>query len=128
VEVCICHALEAQDSASHYALEKRANSLGVWEVALAQNLHGWFYWYHVDGPQNEFGFFDRTQRILDPYALATVDRTGPGIVLDRAWVGRGDGDFQTPPWQDLVIAEAHVRDLTAHAPVKTDTTERRGFT
>ncbi len=100
---------------------------GVGRSPSHRNLHGWFYWYQVDGPKNEFGFFDPAQRILDPYALATVDRSGPGIVLDRGWVGRGDRDFSTPAWQDLIIAEAHVRDLAAHAPVKASPAERIGF-
>ncbi|HSY54154.1 MAG TPA: alpha-amylase family glycosyl hydrolase, partial [Opitutaceae bacterium] len=127
VELCVCDNLEAQDTAHRYALARHAQAPGVWELTLAQNLHGWFYWYHVDGPQNEFGAFNQTQRILDPYALAAVDRIGPGIVLDREWVGRGDRDFPTPAWQDLIIAEAHVRDLTAHAPVKASPAERQGF-
>jgi len=53
---------------------------------------------------------------------------GPGIVLDAAWVGRGDRHFRTPGWQDLVIAEAHVRDLTARAPAAVTADERLGFT
>jgi pullulanase len=43
-------------------------------------------------------------------------------------VGQGDRGFPTPAWHDLVIAEAHVRDLAAHAPVKATVEERRGFT
>jgi pullulanase/glycogen debranching enzyme len=101
---------------------------GVWEVTLNLNLHGWFYWYQIEGPHDEFGAFDPKQHVLDPYALATVSRDGPGIVLDAAWVGRGDRHFRTPGWQDLVIAEAHVRDLTGRAPVAVTTDERLGFT
>ena len=36
--------------------------------------------------------------------------------------------FKTPDWQDLVIAEAHVRDLCALAPLDLTPEERRGFT
>ena len=101
---------------------------GVWEVTLNLNLHGWFYWYHIDGPRDEFGAFDPQQRVLDPYALAIVSRDGPGIVLDAAWVGKGDRHIRTPGWQDLVIAEAHLRDLMARAPVTVTAEERLGFT
>ena len=101
---------------------------GVWEVTLNLNLHGWFYWYHIEGPHDEFGAFDPQQRVPDPYALAVVSRDGPGIVLDSAWVGKGDRHFRTPGWQDLVIAEAHVRDLTGRAPVAITADERLGFT
>jgi hypothetical protein len=101
VELRVCDNLAAQDTAHAYPLARNPYAPGVWEVTLAQNLHGWFYWYHVDGPKNEFGGFDEAQRVLDPYALATVDRIGPGIVLDRGWVGRGDrgggGGGRPPP-------------------------------
>ena len=114
-----------------FALTRRADAdgaAGVWEVALNRNLHGWFYWYVIDGVRTGPGKFDPAVHVLDPYALATVGRDGPGIVLDRAWVGQGDRDFKTPAWHDLVIAEAHVRDLAANAPVKATPAERRGFT
>lgn len=100
---------------------------GVWEVTLDQNLHGWFYAYHVDGVSDGADSFDASRRVLDPYAAAAVGRAGPGIILDPAWVGEGDRDFVTPAWHDLVIAEAHVRDLAANAPVKASAAERRGF-
>lgn len=119
--------------AQHFSLALRPDAdgaAGVWETALDQNLHGWFYWYSIDGVREGPGpnGFDPTVRVLDPYAQATVGRDGPGIVLDPAWVGRGDRDFKTPAWHDLVIAEAHVRDLAANAPVKATAAERRGFT
>ncbi len=126
----VCAALDQQGNPHRYPLVRRADAhgqSGVWEITLADNLHGWFYWYHVDGPRDVFGLFDPQHRVLDPYALAAVDRLGPGIVLDAAWVGQGDREFETPAWQDLVIAEAHVRDLAALAPVEMSPEERRGF-
>ncbi|MBW8782473.1 MAG: glycoside hydrolase family 1 [Verrucomicrobia bacterium] len=130
VSLCVCAALEQQGEPHTYSLTLRPDApgeTGVWEITLAENLHGWFYWYHIDGPRDAFGLFDPTQRVLDPYALAAVDRLGPGIVLDPAWIGQGDRTFKTPAWHDLVIAEAHVRDLTALAPVAMSAEERRGF-
>lgn len=116
------------EGAQQFALSRRRDAdgtAGVWEVTLDQRLHGWYYWYSVDG-RREAGF-DPMVRVLDPYALAAVDRNGPGIVLDRAVIGHGDRSFRTPDWQDLVIAEAHVRDLVANAPIKATAEERRGF-
>lgn len=114
-----------------YPLARRTDAdgaAGVWETTLDRRLHGSFYWYTVDGVRAGPGLFDPAVRVLDPYALATLGREGPGIVIDRAWLGRGDRHFATPAWQDLVIAEAHVRDLAANAPVKATPEERRGFT
>jgi pullulanase/glycogen debranching enzyme len=119
-------SLKRLDAAAVYDMDRRSD--GAWEARLDGNLHGWYYWYTVDGPKNAFGSFNQDQRILDPYALAAVGREGPGIVIDRAGIARPDCDFHPPAWQDLVIAEAHVRDLTALAPLKLRTDERRGFT
>ena len=131
VELCICAQLGEQNSAYRYPLSRvgqlGSNNAGVWEVVLTENLHGWFYWYHVDGPRDVCGLFEPAHRVLDPYAQATVGRLGPGIVLDPHWVGKGDRSFKTPAWQDLVIAEAHVRDLVARAPLALGGEERRGF-
>ncbi|HVU33621.1 MAG TPA: alpha-amylase family glycosyl hydrolase [Opitutaceae bacterium] len=118
-----------KEPAHQFSLARRNDAdgeAGVWEVVLDQNLHGWYYWYSVDG-RREAGF-DPTVRILDPYALATVGRAGPGIIVDRQTLARGDRGFHTPAWHDLVIAETHVRDLTLGAPVKASSDQRRGFT
>ncbi|HYP18272.1 MAG TPA: alpha-amylase family glycosyl hydrolase [Opitutus sp.] len=131
VTVFFCEELARQKEATFCPLMRRPDAdgaAGVWEVAVDRRLHGWFYWYLVDGVREGAGRFDPTVRVLDPYALAAVGRDGPGIILDRAWVGEGDRQFHAPGWQDLVIAEAHVRDLATHAPVDATTKERLGFT
>lgn len=124
-------APESPEVARSFDLRRQPEAdgpVGVWEIALGQNLHGWYYWYQLDGVRTGPGRFDPERRVIDPYALATVHRDGPGIVLDRGWIGRGDTEFVAPPWHDLIIVEAHVRDLTAHAPVALTAAERAGFT
>ncbi len=116
-----------------FELERRADAdgvAGVWEITVNRNLHGWFYTYAIDGAREGAGphGFNPAVAVLDPYALATVGRDGPGIILDRAWVGQGDRHFQTPAWHDLILAEAHVRDLAAEAPMTASPAERLGFT
>lgn len=131
VRLFLCDKLDEMGQAYGYELDRRIEDgewRGVWEAHLNRNLHGWFYWYSISGPQDVFSHFYPNQRILDPYALATVGRDGPGIVLDPAWIGRADRSFPTPAWQDLVIAEAHVRDLVAKAPIALTADERLGFT
>ncbi len=128
VTLYVAQELSALDKARQFALQRRADgdgASGVWETTLDQDLHGWFYWYSVDG-RPEAGF-EPMERVLDPYALAAVDRDGPGIVIDRGRIGRGDRFHHTPAWQDLVIAEGHVRDLVANAPIKLRDDERLGF-
>jgi pullulanase len=130
VTLLLTHQLEAAPRS--IALSRRSDAdgaVGVWEVALNQNLHGWYYWYTLDGLGHEQGGpgCNPNVRVLDPYAPATVGREGPGIILDPAWVGRAPRTFRAPAWHDLILAEAHVRDLAAHAPVDAVTEERRGF-
>ena len=125
-----CHVLAEKGSAAAYPLARRGDAhgaAGTWEVELDQNLHGWFYWYVIEAVDEATGSRTEKTDVLDPYALATVDRGGPGIVLDREWVGPGDTAFRTPAWQDLIVVEAHLRDLAAKAPVKAAAAERRGF-
>jgi len=124
---------EALDATLAFSLALRADAdgaAGVWEIALNRALHGWFYWYALDGVRGSPGpnGFDPARRVLDPYALAAVGRDGPGIVLADDWVAQGaDREFKTPAWHDLIILETHVRDLAANAPVKATADERRGF-
>lgn len=130
VRLFLAERADATEAGFGYELDRRLEEgewRGVWEARLDRNLHGWFYWYSVSGPHNVFGHFHPSHRILDPYAQAAVSHEGPGIVLDPVWVGKGDRGFKVPAWQDLVIAEAHVRDLAAHAPVNATADERLGF-
>jgi pullulanase len=125
-----CHDLSEKADAGSFPLARRNDSHGaggVWEVELDRNLHGWFYWYEIHGMEGGAGKVVTRNDVLDPYAFAAVDRLGPGIVLDRQWIGWSDAEFRTPAWQDLVIVEAHVRDLAAKAPIKATAEERRGF-
>ncbi len=119
------------DKAFGYELDRREEEgswRGVWEAHLDRNLHNWYYWYSISGPQDVFGNFQPGEKVLDPYAQAALGRAGPGIVLDPTWVGRADRRFATPAWQDLVMVEGHVRDLAAHAPIGLTADERLGFT
>jgi pullulanase/glycogen debranching enzyme len=131
VRLFLCEKLEGQPQAFGYELDRREEEgswNGVWEAHLDRNLHGWYYWYSISGPQDVFGNFRPNEKILDPYARAAVSHEGPGIVLDPTWVGQADRSFATPLWQDLVMAETHVRDLIAQAPVALSAEERLGFT
>jgi pullulanase len=131
VKLYLCEDASRQGESTVWLLSRREDadgSAGVWEVALDRNLHGWFYWYVLDGVRAGRGKFDPAARVVDPYAFAVLGREGPGIVLDREWIGKGDRLLRPRPWQDLIIAEAHVRDLAARAPIKATKEERLGFT
>jgi len=126
VQLVLLASIDDWDSASYHPLIQVGD--GVWEVVIDENLTGKFYWYRMDGPsQAGFSHFDPEVNILDPYALAVVNRLGPAIVVDP---GAYDPprQFQIPAERDLVIGEAHLRDLVAKAPIKLTHADRQGYT
>ncbi len=114
------------DGSDPQRIEMQQIDHGVWETHVAENLHGRYYHYFVDGDDDgPFAHFDPKFPILDPYALAAVNRNGPGIVIARDRLPRAH-HHQPPHWHDLVIMETHVRDLIARAGCLADN-ERMGF-
>jgi 1,4-alpha-glucan branching enzyme len=129
VELVLGPTVDEAEAQRHPLSRRTEGSAGdrcVWELTLPGDHAGWCYSYRVDGPSDELGMFDFDQPILDPYARATVGRSGPGLIVPPSFAG-SDG-YVAPAWQDLVICEAHVRDLAAQAPVEATEAERRGFT
>ncbi|KXU37357.1 hypothetical protein AXK11_02630 [Cephaloticoccus primus] len=155
VRLLLAKTPDAAAPAEVVSLARHATEAGIWETTVEGNLHGRYYWYQLEvlaersaavpaaAPGAASGGEGaaateraRTARVLDPYALACVGHAGPGIVIDRARINRHANPaiarwpdrFATPQWQDLVIAEAHVRDLAARAPIELSAEERLGFT
>ena len=67
------------------------------------------------------------RKFLDPYALATVGREGPGIALNPLDPIPRSEAYEPPDMANLVIAEAHLRDLLAQAPIELSKEERLEF-
>ncbi|HLS27244.1 MAG TPA: alpha-amylase family glycosyl hydrolase [Opitutales bacterium] len=118
---------ELSDVEEPQRLRLRRNGDGSWEGTVSKNLHGWFYWYFLEGSANESLHFWPAFPVADPWALALAGREGPGIVVDRTKLERAKS-FEVPAWEDLVIAEVHVRDAVAKAPIALSGDERLGFT
>lgn len=91
----------------------------VWEISLLGIDFGQYYAFKVDGPDGDGEAFDPRIPIGDPYALAAAHAENNTIVIDREatnqWFkGWTDDDYEPPAKQDMVIYEAHLRDLTIH--------------
>ena len=125
VQLLVLDSAEDVDSAIHHSLIQVGD--GVWEVVIDSDLTGKYYWYRMDGPsQAGFSHFDPEVNILDPYALAVVNRLGPAIVVNlQAY--EAPQPFQIPHEKDLVIGEAHLRDLVAKAPLPLSPQDRQGY-
>ncbi len=116
---------DQEEGRENWILMSRSDDY-VWEAEIARDLHGAFYWFRLDGPDGESGAFDSEFKILDPYAKATVGREGPGIVVDLKRYGAIE-PYNPPNWQDLVVLEAHTRDLIAGLPEHRNATKPLGF-
>ena len=92
---------------------------GVWEFALKGSYWGKYYGYKVSGPEDPTEIFQPQQVIADPYSKAVSTRNSylheaRSIILktvDYDWEG---DSFVSIPWEDLIIYEMHVRDMTVH--------------
>ncbi|MGZ0707458.1 alpha-amylase family glycosyl hydrolase [Coraliomargarita sp. W4R53] len=100
----------------------------TWSLLVDQNLDGYYYTYRVEGLSVEgTSHFDSNFAVLDPYAKACLGRRGPGIVVAPERMPPVKTSYTPPAWHDLVILEAHVRDLAAHAPIELTAQERSGY-
>lgn len=100
----------------------------VWEAKVKGNRSGWYYYYKICGAAQEgYSHFDESFRILDPYAKACVGPLGPGIVVSPERLSHNRPAFAPPKWHDLIIAEAHVRDLIAYSSLDLPGKERLGY-
>ena len=97
---------------------------GCWNLQFPQDLTGKLYKFRVhqiDGLGQKFA-----KEIVDPYAKATSGRDGYGIAISQK--PREIKKRFTPPLiEDVVVVEAHVRDLLKHAPFDLDENDRLGF-
>lgn len=92
---------------------------GVWEISLLGLDVGKYYSFNVDGPQGDGEAFNAQAFVSDPYCFASAHSMNNSIVIDREatneWFGGWTAtNWTTPRPEDLVIYEAHVRDLTIH--------------
>ncbi len=92
---------------------------GVWEISLLGLDAGRYYSFNVDGPQSDGEAFNGQASVSDPYAVASAHSMNNAIVMDREATNQWFGGWTATNWiiprrEDLVIYEAHVRDLTIH--------------
>ena len=101
---------------------------GSWALDFETDLSSHFYRYYVDGINQDAGMaFCPETPILDPYAKAALCRDGPGIVISPERFTEPRERFKPPAMRDLVIVEAHLRDLLAKSPLPINETDRLGF-
>lgn len=109
-------------------VQMQANRDHVWEYVLDSDFTGGYYWFRLDGPSGPYGMFDPNVNILDPYAKACVSRIGPGIVVDDTKIKAKKSPLtKNVWWHDLVVLEAHTRDLVAKTEFAAKDGKPNGF-
>lgn len=92
---------------------------GVWEITLIGLDTRKYYSFNVEGPAGPGEDFHPHHQIADPYMLASAHAENNSIVIDmdetNQWFsGWTDDAWRAPDFRDMVIYEAHLRDLTIH--------------
>jgi len=113
-----------------YRMKKDAD--GVWEISTRGFDTGRYYGFRADGPMGDGESFDAVSVFGDPYARAVAKTDGLSIVVDpdatnRWFRGWTDQTWRTPPMQDLLIYECHLRGMTAHPSSKVPAALRGKF-
>ena len=96
---------------------------GSWIVRLKRNMDGCWYRFAVTNIDNLGNPF--TKLITDPYARAMVERDGPGIAVEK--LKPPTEPFVPPPIEEIVIVEAHLRDLLQNAGLDLKLEKRQIF-
>jgi len=96
----------------------RQTSDGIWRFTSIQDLTGMFYGYHITGNDRQDRFYQPAFLIADPYSSAVMTQNdyrhqAYTLIIDESF-DWGSDTWLEIDWQDLVIYEAHIRDLTAH--------------
>ncbi len=82
-------------------------SNGVWVLETTENYENYNYYFTIENPDEK--------RIVDPYARKLASPKGPGIITSLKPLEKDT--FKTHKKKDLIVLEAHVRDLVANANV-----------
>ncbi len=93
---------------------------GIWNLLIDKNLRGYFYAYKIKPPVIKSAFFMETDyAIADPYSLHVATKNHylqhPRTkIIDTDFDWEGDQFVCPNDPRDLIIYEAHLKDMTAH--------------
>lgn len=109
---------KAEDETGKEILMKR-DSDGVWEHVEQGELYGKFYGYKANGAAGKGEMWNPNVVVGDPYSKAVATKNdyhhqAKTLILDTRYDWEGDTWVIPQNHNELIIYEAHVRDLTAH--------------
>lgn len=92
---------------------------GVWELKLKKRLWKKYYGYYVTARNGKGDIFNSDILVPDPYSKVVSTQNNYHINA-RTYIYNDTFDWENDTWikpqdpRDLIIYEAHLRDLTAH--------------
>lgn len=98
---------------------------GIWEHTEQGELYGKFYGYKANGADGRGEMWNPNIVVADPYSKAVATKNtyrheAKTLILDTRYDWEGDTWVIPKNHNELIIYEAHVRDLTAHASSEVD--------
>ena len=114
VELIIFEKFDDNDG---LAYQMTKDDVGNWKLYLEDQGVGTMYGYRLEGPFNNDSLI-----IADPYSKAAITQNtwrhvAKTLVIDESFEWEGD-TWQNMDPTDLVIYEAHLRDMTRHPSSK----------
>lgn len=93
------------------------DSDGVWEVSMKTPFKWQYYGYRLNGPKSQGNMYDPKIVVADPYSEVVVrynHYTYPTktIILEKTPYDWAGDSWISRPWEDYIIQEAHIKDLT----------------
>ncbi|TAK53964.1 MAG: pullulanase [Bacteroidetes bacterium] len=116
--VLVLFQRHTDESGIETSMKRDAN--GVWEYSSSENLLGKYYGYRVFGPGGRGEVFNPNIIIADPYSKAVATKVNwhqpaKTLIIKSDYDWEGDTFIASNEHSQLIIYEAHVRDLTAHS-------------
>ena len=110
---------QTSDGSSSERVPMQSQEDGSWFTKAKEEWENTFYMLSILQKYEDGGNACFEKIILDPYARSTMGRNGPGLILPEPRKIVQESRFHIPPLRDLVITEAHIRDLLEKADLGT---------
>ncbi|MBD3615800.1 MAG: pullulanase [Gracilimonas sp.] len=101
------------------------NEEGIWEGLIQDTFYNKWYAYKIEGPEDDPYFMTSNHPIADPRSRHVTSTNHhlqfPKTKITESGPFNWEGDTFTAPEdpRDLVIYEAHIKDMVAHSSAKT---------
>lgn len=110
---------------AYETVSMRRDDDGIWEAEINKRLWGKYYGYYITTDSGSNTDYNQNTLIPDPYSTSVSTQNNYHINA-RSYIHKDDFDWEGDTWvaprdpRDLIIYEAHLRDLTAHPSARAE--------